>query len=142
MRLEGSGTPTIAMPSGPSNPEISEEFTVAPEVVYSPIVPMKEFTTNKSVPDTAMPHGLNGPNPEISREVFPLWLRGSENRFSTTSRAATGLNIQALQDIRREPYPKFRSRVPKVPFLPVGRRTQSPVEKSGPLQLLTPSATV
>ena len=38
MRLEGSGTPTIAMPSGPSNPEISEEFTAAPEVVYSPIV--------------------------------------------------------------------------------------------------------
>ena len=38
--LLGSGAMvgTIAMPNGPSNPEISEEFTVAPEVVYSPIV--------------------------------------------------------------------------------------------------------
>jgi hypothetical protein len=30
--------PTTAMPTGEFNPEISEAFTVAPEVVYSPIV--------------------------------------------------------------------------------------------------------
>ena len=31
--------PDTAMPIGPLNPEINEAFTVAPEVVYSPIVP-------------------------------------------------------------------------------------------------------
>src|SRR5208283_4445551 len=36
------------------NPVISEAFTVAPEVVYSPIVPL-EFATNRVDPDTAMP---------------------------------------------------------------------------------------
>ena len=35
---------------------ISEAFTVAPEVVYSPIVPL-EFATNRVDPDTAMPAG-------------------------------------------------------------------------------------
>jgi hypothetical protein len=37
-----------------SNPVISEAFTVAPEVVYSPIVPMLLFVTKRFDPDTAM----------------------------------------------------------------------------------------
>ena len=39
--VEGSGTVsgTTAMPYRPVNPAISEAFTVALEVVYSPIVP-------------------------------------------------------------------------------------------------------
>jgi hypothetical protein len=32
--------PDTAMPVGPFNPTISEAFTVAPEVVYSPTVPL------------------------------------------------------------------------------------------------------
>jgi hypothetical protein len=52
------------MASGPDNPEISAAFTVAPEVMYSPIVPALAFVTNRSEPDTAMPSGNN--NPEIS----------------------------------------------------------------------------
>lgn len=38
---------TIAMPSRVFNPEISEAFIVAPEVVYSPLVDglMREFVT-------------------------------------------------------------------------------------------------
>jgi hypothetical protein len=42
---------------GVANPEIKEAFTVAPEVVYSPIVPKPSLTTNRSEPDTAMPTG-------------------------------------------------------------------------------------
>ena len=50
------------------NPEISEAFTVAPEVVYSPIVPLS-FVTNRFPPDTAMPSGYA--KPEIS-EAFTV----------------------------------------------------------------------
>ena len=48
---------------------ISEAFTVAPEVVYSPIVREPAFTTNTSEPDTAMATGLS--NPVIS-EAFTV----------------------------------------------------------------------
>ena len=52
------------MPVGLLNPEINAGFTVAPEVVYSPIVPVFWFVTNRLEPDSAMPQGLI--NPEIS----------------------------------------------------------------------------
>src|SRR5271155_1809506 len=54
--------PTMAIPSGSSNPEISEEFDdvtvpgMAPSV-YSPIVPRPSLVTNRSDPETAMPTG-------------------------------------------------------------------------------------
>ena len=57
------------MSNGEFNPEISEAFTVAPEVVYSPIVPLPSFATNRFDPDTAMPIGSF--NPEIS-EAFTV----------------------------------------------------------------------
>ena len=44
---------TTARKDGPFNPEISEALTVAPEVVYSPIVKALAFTTNRFEPDTA-----------------------------------------------------------------------------------------
>jgi hypothetical protein len=50
-----------AMPAGMLNPEIRAGFTVAPEVVYSPIVPLPEFATNRSEPNTTMPAGLLNP---------------------------------------------------------------------------------
>ena len=43
------------MPHGELNPEISEAFTVSPDVVYSLIVPASPFATNRFDPDTAMP---------------------------------------------------------------------------------------
>jgi hypothetical protein len=43
------------MANGTFNPVISEAFTVAPEVVYSPIVLAEDSTTNRFDPDTAMP---------------------------------------------------------------------------------------
>src|SRR5690348_16587756 len=62
--LPGSGTvATTAMAYGLGNPEIRAGFTVAPAVVYWPIVPLLRFETNRSEPDTAMLHGK--PNPEI-----------------------------------------------------------------------------
>src|SRR5690348_1071882 len=45
------------MPCGLFSPEISEAFTVAPDVVYSPTVPVPALVTNRSEPDTAMPAG-------------------------------------------------------------------------------------
>jgi len=58
------------MPAGPPlNPVISDAFTVAPEVVYSPIVPLAVFVTNRFDPDTAMPNGSS--NPVIS-EAFSV----------------------------------------------------------------------
>ena len=67
-QVEGSGiVGETATPRGVLNPEISEAFTVAPEVVYSPIVPLPEFATNRSDPETAMPSGKL--NPGIQRGV-------------------------------------------------------------------------
>jgi len=43
--VEGSGAGSISRNSGPFNPEISEGLTVAPAVVYSPIVPLSTFAT-------------------------------------------------------------------------------------------------
>ena len=68
-QVEASGTlePTpllIAIPAGRLSPDISAAFTVSPEVVYSPIVPVLRLVTNKFPPDTAMPVGVF--NPEIS----------------------------------------------------------------------------
>ena len=57
------------MPAGSFNPEISAAFTVAPAVVYSPIVPAPAFVTNRSEPTTAMPKGTF--NPEI-RAAFTV----------------------------------------------------------------------
>jgi hypothetical protein len=54
------------MPVGLFNPESRSELTVAPEVVYSPTVPVEKFVTKTSVPDTAMYLGVLKPNPEIS----------------------------------------------------------------------------
>jgi hypothetical protein len=69
-KLDGSGTTvgTIAMPLGLLNPDIRAGFTVAPSVVYSPIVPLRvsgsKWVTNRSDPDTAIPTGKA--NPDIS----------------------------------------------------------------------------
>ena len=66
MRLEGSGV-TNAMPYGRFSPVIRLAFTVAPDVVYSPIV--VPFTTNRFPPYTAMPS--EGFRPVIS-EAFTV----------------------------------------------------------------------
>ena len=63
--MPGSGDASIAMSSGlfNPNPEISEAFTVAPEVVYSPMLPAPDTplplgrVTNRFDPDTAMQIG-------------------------------------------------------------------------------------
>jgi hypothetical protein len=55
----GSGAETVvgalARPNGLLKPEIKEAFTVAPEVVYSPIALLLEMVTNRSGPDTTRP---------------------------------------------------------------------------------------
>src|SRR5438067_11766717 len=57
------------MSTGKSSPDTKAAFTVAPEVVYSLMVPLPsvaspELVTNNLSPDTAMPCGLS--NPETS----------------------------------------------------------------------------
>ena len=55
------------MPTGPPcSPEISAAFTVAPEVVYAPIVASVSLATNRSEPETAMPTGPISPEGPIS----------------------------------------------------------------------------
>ena len=70
---DGRSGGSYRISTGPSNPEISEAFTVAPEVVYSPIVPVPLFATNRSDPETTIPCGKL--NPEISEAftVAPRW---------------------------------------------------------------------
>ena len=48
---------------------MNEAFTVAPEVVYSPTVPVSLFATNRSEPDTAMPVGSLSP---VMNEAFTV----------------------------------------------------------------------
>ncbi len=70
--VDGSGTAEAeftAMPMGPLNPVMSEAFTVLPEVVYSPTVPLPTFATNRFDPDIAMPSGK--PNP-VTSDAFTL----------------------------------------------------------------------
>jgi len=71
--LLGSGTGaavgTIAIPSGPSRFVISDAFTEAPEVVYSPIVLPLKFATNRSEPSTAMP---SVPFDSVTSEAFTV----------------------------------------------------------------------
>jgi hypothetical protein len=57
VRLPGSGTGATAMKTGPLKPEMRAGFTVAPAVVYSPILLLKWFATNRSDPETAIPSG-------------------------------------------------------------------------------------
>src|SRR5580700_3588975 len=59
------------MPAGPSSPEISAAFTVAPAVVYSPIVSPPMLMTNRSEPDTATPNGLSSPEISAAFTVAP-----------------------------------------------------------------------
>src|SRR5579863_10081681 len=66
----GSGVAATAMPIGPANPETREAFTVAPDVVYSPIVPALILVTNRSDPDRARSSGVPL-NPEIM-EAFTV----------------------------------------------------------------------
>ena len=57
------------MPSGESSPVISEALTVAPEVVYSPIVPLW-VATYKLVPEAAMAQGP--PATPVISEAFTI----------------------------------------------------------------------
>ena len=59
------------MPWGSLSPEMSEALTVAPEVVYSPIVPAPKFVTKMSDPDTAMPSGSLSPEMSEALTVAP-----------------------------------------------------------------------
>jgi len=52
------------MSVGSFYPEISAGSTVSPDIVYLPIVPVLELTTNKSFPATAISVGKV--SPEIS----------------------------------------------------------------------------
>src|SRR5258708_4446674 len=63
-RVPGSGvvaSVSMAMPQGWLNPVINDAFTTAREVVYSPIVPLTLFETNRLDPDTAIPAGPLNP---------------------------------------------------------------------------------
>src|SRR6266496_4273230 len=60
----GTDAETTAMSVGSFNPEISAGSTVSPDIVYLPIVPVLELTTNKSFPATAISVGKV--SPEIS----------------------------------------------------------------------------
>ena len=64
MRLLGSGTGAtvgaIVRKKGSCSPEISEAFTVAPNVVNSPAVLVPTFEINRFEPDKAIPKGAPG----------------------------------------------------------------------------------
>src|SRR5207302_2558988 len=72
----GTDAETTAIATGPFNPETRAAFTVAPEVVYSPIVPLADpkvpkLVTNKFPPDTAMPLGKFNPETSAGLTVAP-----------------------------------------------------------------------
>jgi hypothetical protein len=63
--------PDTAMATGPLSPEMSEALTVAPDVVYSPIVSVPTFVTKMSEPDTARPPGSLSPEMSGALTVAP-----------------------------------------------------------------------
>src|SRR5438874_2651291 len=66
-RLKADGSGTTAIPFGSRRPVTKLGFTLAPVRVYLPIVPVREFTTNRFVPDISISLGLA--NPEIKEEL-------------------------------------------------------------------------
>jgi hypothetical protein len=74
---DASGTDDpMAMPIGTFNPEIKAALTIAPEVVYSPTVPLPDvapftFVTNRFPPDTAIPSGPVSPETSAGFTVAP-----------------------------------------------------------------------
>ena len=83
------------MPKGPFNPVMSEAFTVAPEVVYSPIVPSPKFVTKRFDPDMAMSPGRF--NPEMS-EAFTV---APEVVYSPTVPSSSSKRQKDSTQIRR-----------------------------------------
>ena len=73
----GTDAEATAMSVGLFSPEISTGFTVAPEVVYSPIVPVlgvpngSKFATNKFLPEIAMPDGSLNPETSAGFTIAP-----------------------------------------------------------------------
>ena len=68
---DASGTELeTTMPDGPFNPEEMKELLIVAPVValYSPIVLLPLFTTNRFPPDNAMPNGAF--NPEEMKELL------------------------------------------------------------------------
>ena len=95
----GSGAETVvepmAMPNGLLKPEIKEAFTVAPDVVYSPIVSLPALVTNRSEPDTAMP---TGPRPKLEiNEAFTVVPEVVYSPIVPTVLATNRLSARAAQ---------------------------------------------
>ena len=77
---------------------MSEAFTVAPEVVYSPIVPVPLFVTNRFEPDAAIPYGLLNPAtseaftvaPEVEYSLIVSVTVSATNRFDPDTAMPSG----------------------------------------------------
>jgi hypothetical protein len=67
--------PEIAMPVGVPNLEISDAFTVAPEVVYSPMVPFPKFPTN-TFWALRMPAGLHASTKATPYVIILVFMLG------------------------------------------------------------------
>jgi hypothetical protein len=116
--------PDTAMPNGLLSPVISDAFTVAPEVVYSPIVLFK-LVTNRFDPITTMPSGPYGS--EISEALTvapevvnsPIVLLPMFVSKISRSPAAAGMTQKAVTTA------KATTRTTRIDFEgrnPVGRR--------------------
>lgn len=74
--VRGSGAVTaggpIATPVGKTNPVIKEAFTVAPEVVYSPMVLLPLLAAKRSEPDIAIPNAKSRPKIKEAFTVAPV----------------------------------------------------------------------
>ncbi len=68
--LPGVGELPTTSPPRAFIPEIRDAFTVAPEVVYSPTVPLR-VETKRSEPETAMPYGSVSPEASEALTVAP-----------------------------------------------------------------------
>ena len=115
----------VAMSAGPSSPETSAAFTTAPVVaLYSPIVLLPRFTTNRSAPAAAMPNGKLNPETSAAFTTAPVVALYSPivllKAFVTKITSARGGDRQrAEQDGKQRAQPAPQ---PQLHFLSLTRR--------------------
>jgi hypothetical protein len=148
--VDGSGVSTTTMPNGLSIPETNAGFTVVPDVVYSPIVPLPKLVpqvaTNRFDPSTVIPNGSC--NPETSEAfivdpsvpyspiVFGPWLVTNRSDPERT-RPVGSLNPETSEGFTVDPS------VPYSPIvsLPIFVTNRFDPDTASPNALLNPDGT-
>jgi hypothetical protein len=128
---------------------ISEAFTVVPEVVYSPILPVPLLTTKRFDPDTAMPTGKFNPVmsaaftavPEVVYSpIVPVLTAFPTNRFDPDTAMPLGpFNPEISEAFTVAPEVVYAPIVPRLKFV---SKILSPRAVAGIAKIAAPTESI